>query len=684
MRSLVFLVVLLLAALLANASAPSQQRTEKTIARSEASIAPRANAKHKAVARPKVKMASRPKAKAKSKVRVPARPKKKAIKKKAPAKKKKTAKKNGVARPKAKIAPRPNAKPKAVVRPKTKVPSHPKKKTAVKKVQARPHKKPVARPKPKAVAKPKAKPPSRPKNKAASRKIPARPNKKAAPKQKAPAKKKAPARPNRKVAARPKAKAAAPKKAAAKKKVSIRPVKKGATHPNRKMNTVSRVSKTTLLPTIAVLDRSALYFKSYDTIVNVASFQSSGVVTFGGVQYAAWYSGNREAIIARRVLPATRWQSTSLGHKLSIDDSHNVISIAVSPRDGRIHVALDTHSTKLFYIKSEAGLALPGGRKKAWTRARFGPVQNALDGVKLEPAVTYPQFAITRAGALQLFYRSGISGNGAGQLAEYNNGKWTKIGGFTSGNGNYKGPNGVISNKRNLYVNGFTYSRTGRLFTSGTWREQNNKILCAGGGLTNHDIVYAYSDDAGRTWKNNAGKEIAQTGGKAQMSISSPGFTVSPLDPNHGLMNQESQTADNAGNPHILVSYVPGRFSSCVKAYAKDRTANARPFHLWRNPRTGAWVKTELPFRVASPLRSQIIIDRRNDAYVLLPFLRIAKATAKSGYKDWKMIFDGVQKGWKVEGEVTYDRERWAADGVLSVLFQSNKKVIQVADFKLQ
>ena len=117
------------------------------------------------------------------------------------------------------------------------------------------------------------------------------------------------------------------------------------------------------------LDPRGIYFVSYDGLVNVNSFQLSGVLTHGNYQYAAWYTSSRYAILARRQLGTSTWSTLQLPRQLSTNDSHNVIALGVSPADGKIHVALDCHSTQMFYTSSEAGLATNGA---SWTASRCG------------------------------------------------------------------------------------------------------------------------------------------------------------------------------------------------------------------------------------------------------------------------------------------------------------------------
>lgn len=239
-----------------------------------------------------------------------------------------------------------------------------------------------------------------------------------------------------------------------------------------------------------LLDASALYFVSYDGVVNNNSFQQNAILTYQGRQYATWYTASRNAVIARRTVGGTRWETVVLPHRLSTNDSHNVISLGISPQDGTIHVAMDTHNTRLFYLRSAAGLAT-GSR---WDAAAFGEVQRTLGGVELGP-MTYPRFVLTPEGRLQFSYRTGGSGNGVNELVEYTGGVWRKLGAWSSATGSYTGPNGVVSTTRNMYLHGLTYDRSGRLHAAFTWREGNSGVLCDPGGLSNHDTGYVHSDD---------------------------------------------------------------------------------------------------------------------------------------------------------------------------------------------
>ncbi len=429
-----------------------------------------------------------------------------------------------------------------------------------------------------------------------------------------------------------------------------------------------------------LLDQAALYFVSYDGLVNNASYQQSGILSHAGYQYAAFYTANRNAVVARRQLPSGAWQRVELPHQLSVNDSHNSISLGISPADGRLHLAMDTHNSRVFYVKSEAGL-VSDPASRSWTASRFGAVQRTLDGVELG-SITYPRFVVTPQQRLQFSYRTGGSGNGTMELAEYD-GAWRTLGKWSSATGSYTA-RGVTSATRNLYLHGLTYSATGRLHASFTWREGNTGLLCNPGGLANHDTGYVYSDDNGRTWRNNAGQQVATTGSGSLVAVGSPGHVVDALTVDHGLINQESQAIDATGNPHVVISYVPGRFTQCVSNFVQQRISFGRAFHLRRDAQ-GAWRKVEIPVALNAFGRSQIVLDAADNAYVVLPFGRIVAASKASGWTDWTVRFDGA--GLNAFGEVVVDRSR-VSQGVLSLLYQQRSSgttpsPIRVADFRL-
>ncbi|WNM31925.1 BNR repeat-containing protein [Streptomyces sp. Li-HN-5-11] len=434
----------------------------------------------------------------------------------------------------------------------------------------------------------------------------------------------------------------------------------------------------------SLLDARALYFVSYNGLVNNNSFQKNGLLTHQGYQYAVWYTADRNAVVARRPVGSSAWSVCRIGHTLSTNDSHNVISAGVSPSDGRLHLVMDSHSSRYFYVKSVAGL-MSSPASHPWSSAQFGPVQTSMDGVALTSTFTYPQFIVSPAGRLQLSYRTGVSGNGQAALAEYNGSSWANLGNWSSNTGIYTSTHGS-SSRRNLYLHGLDYGRDGTLHVFGTWREQSSSVMCSSGGLTNHDTVYVSSTDNGRTWRNSAGAVVGRTG-SSPVSVTSAGLVVDALSPDHALMNQESQAVDSAGLPHALISYVPGRFAQCVTDYVSGRVANARPFHVWKDA-SGGWHKTEIPVALGSSQRSQLVLDAYDNAYAVMPYGRIVAASAGSKWTDWTMIYDG-RNSLRAFGEVVVDHTRISQDGVLSFMYQEKSSgstapsPLRVIDFRL-
>lgn len=430
------------------------------------------------------------------------------------------------------------------------------------------------------------------------------------------------------------------------------------------------------------LDERALYFVSYDGLVNNNAFQKNGLLTHKGHQYAVWYTADRNAVVGRRRPGADTWETARVGHRLRYDDSHNVICMGVSRTDGRLHLVMDSHSDGFTYVKSAAGL-LDDPAATSWTASRFGAPQPTLDGLALTPRFTYPQFVATPEGRLQLSYRAGVSGNGRNALAEYDLTGWTALGEWSASTGTYRSAHGT-STARSMYLHGIDYDGDGRLHSFFTWREHDAAVTFSGGGITNHDTGYVYSDDRGRTWRNDAGRVVGTTGGADRVGVTDAGLVVDPLGPDHGLMNQESQWTDSAGRPHAVISHVPARFGRCTADYVADRTTHGRAFHLRRT--ADGWRKTEIPVPLKSSQRTKLVLDRYDNAYAVLPHGRIAGASAASGHTDWRLLYDGG--GLNAFGEVVVDETRVARSGVLSFLYQERStgttpSPLHVVDFRL-
>jgi hypothetical protein len=432
-----------------------------------------------------------------------------------------------------------------------------------------------------------------------------------------------------------------------------------------------------------VLSSNATAIKSYDTNVNVASYRQHGILYHQGYQFVAWFNGNaRNAVVARRsldptTLQASAWSWAYVRFILSSDgDSHNVISMGVSPVEGRLHLAIGQHGAQLYTIRSGAGAVTA----QPWDNAVFGGTGTSDSGAAAPMAglpgypaatnqVTYPYFLDGPEGTLQLAYRTGSSGDGEMQLAEYHadSGDWSYVGPFTSATGSYT-QNNVTSSSRNAYPHGLDYDGAGRLHMAFTFRENLNLTFIAGctSTISNHDTLYMYSDDRGRTWKNNAGATVSDLRAGSSAGIASPGLVIDPLPIGRDLMNQETQIPDHANLLHAVISYVPDRYQP---GCATDRS-QAQPHHLWRAA-DGTWSKTEIRLGGQDVNqgydRSKLFVDAGDNLYLLLPDLRLLGASAGAKWTDWRLLWDGRSRG--NYGEAIIDRTLTREAGGVSVLY---------------
>lgn len=113
--------------------------------------------------------------------------------------------------------------------------------------------------------------------------------------------------------------------------------------------------------------------------------------------------------------------------------------------------------------------------------------------------------------------------------------------------------------------------------------------------------------------------------------------------------------------------YLLGRFTQCVSDYETGRVSYARAFHLYRNS-TNLWTKVEIPFALNDIGRSQIVLDSKDNAYVVLPFGIIATASKSTTWTDWTEVFTG--SGLSAFGEVTIDRSRALASSIVGIFYQ--------------
>lgn len=406
---------------------------------------------------------------------------------------------------------------------------------------------------------------------------------------------------------------------------------------------------------------------AYGTSMNGQTFQQEGVISYNGWQYAAYFDASKRPAIARRSLPDGAWEQIVFNDygPISHSDVHNVNVVGICPEDGSIHLAFDHHNHPLRYRRSIAGVAT-NPAQHAWTQSLFSATTSQLEPGQSVSGVSYPQFFTSPQGKLQFCFRIGSSGNGDWHLYEYSAAGWERLGMLFSREGTYSG-----KNTRSAYPNQFRYDRSGRLHITWSWRE-------AGSDLTgNHDLGYAYSTDFGRTWRNNAGDQIAlldgATGSAHAIKLATPGHVAYPIRYAWGYMNTTTQAVDAKGRVHVISWRNPDDAASSTTDLNQWRY-----FHYWRDT-DGTWRERLLPFHGRKP---QLVLDDLGNMYLFFgqgsdlnyhdndpgARLAIATATEASGWTDWKIVSNLT--GRLYHGEPLLDLPRWERERILSVYHQ--------------
>ena len=181
--------------------------------------------------------------------------------------------------------------------------------------------------------------------------------------------------------------------------------------------------------------------------------------------------------------------------------------------------------------------------------------------------VTYPRF-YSDGGNFVLYMRlGGGSGNANSHFFNYESGRWTVNTETASKflDRNWSGGDKTV----NAYPQGLAF-HNGRRHLTWCWRDTPVATTC-------HDLCYAYSDDNGKTWLNNNGQVIAETG-VSFITADSPGVSVSPIPPGTRYINGGSMTVDSSGRVHVLV-----------------RSEDGSPAHFGRDPVTAKWTRQKAP-----------------------------------------------------------------------------------------
>jgi len=410
--------------------------------------------------------------------------------------------------------------------------------------------------------------------------------------------------------------------------------------------------------------------------INVNSFQQDAIVSFAGYQYAAWYedsdhdSSTRHIWIARRKLHGAEWQKMVLrDYQQTRNDGHNTISIGISG-DGIIHMAYDLHNMDMNYRKSVSPVALEA-EKHPWTSDIFTPNLKSLSqwDSSLFNKMTYPRFLRLEGGDLLFEFRRGRSGLGDDYLWRYHiaTAQWlpvgTEFGLYLKGIGNNAYINGIDCHRGKIYVS-WTY----RNFVEDGGPSEYSSQAGPNGPENNHDLLFAFSEDDGITWKDSNGKRL-----NSPIMPSEEGIVAFKIPMNSGILNQEGQTVDINGVFHV------------VNRETTDGTASW--YHYWLKNQT--WHRSAIhhelldtPQQIAN--RAKLLCDNFGNLFALIPgntrsTFTILKACPHDGYGEWNALFH--EEGF--DGEPLFDREGRFDDGVVSILQRTSQepRKIVVLDF---
>jgi hypothetical protein len=413
------------------------------------------------------------------------------------------------------------------------------------------------------------------------------------------------------------------------------------------------------------LTGAGLTIVSYGGYLNGESFQQEGILSYNGYQYAAFWNTARHVVMARRALPSGAWSTFEFSDYTNNEsDAHNTISLGICPGDGTLHVSFDHHVSNLHYRKSVSNL-VTAPATATWAASSFGAVSGSLVGSTAITMLTYPRF-VTEPGGNKLLFGARLGNSGAGDeyLWEYDatSRAWTSLGKYLDG----------IVDNINGYPHGLSYTKGGtRLHVSWCWRATSD-------ATTNYDLLYAYSDDNGRTWKNNAGTSVASTGSSFLRS-NTAGIQVWAIKQNRGLINQEHMAVDATGRVHVLLSHMPD--SQADDSNFDSARSKAQFFDYWRN-NAGTWTRVPIGLSVIANLRGKFAISTANNVYAILPDLRIVGASPSNNFSTWAPL---VTDSGRFFSDPLIDAARLVSEDKLTVFYpEKSSPNIWILDYTLR
>ena len=417
---------------------------------------------------------------------------------------------------------------------------------------------------------------------------------------------------------------------------------------------------------------------------NSASWDQEKIVSFGHFQYTVYWDSDRIFVLARRDLRNNTVQTLRLPQStLTSDDPHRNTCLGISPGDGRLHISWDHHNNPLHYTRSRPGFLTDP--PKQITVDDIEPEQPITEDRAIVSRVTYPRFLSDAQEDLFLWYRQGGSGNGDNYLHRYRakDGTWSLVGKVFSSRGIYAPWNN--SESRNAYFHDLLFDSKNRLHATWVYREMSATWA------SNHDLHYAYSDDSGRTWHNNAGQKIADTAEDDPIELSDPGIVVREIPVFSWIMNAGCMALDSKNRPHVITYKLPSPQKPDELAHnpPAEIFQDLRFVHYWRSE-DGTWrggepiVETE----EGNVARGDIVFGADDTLYFVHPDrkragFRCLESRAADEWQRWRTHLLPVEN---VSGRDAskHDRGLWTKEGILSFTAQFGRQGFGIIDLRLQ
>ncbi len=434
--------------------------------------------------------------------------------------------------------------------------------------------------------------------------------------------------------------------------------------------------------------------------INATAFKNQSLITVGDYQFTSFYTGvnqaNHQLVIGRRNLAASpnTWDLLRTGFtSFNVGDAHDVSTIGIDG-DGFLHLSWGMHNNAMQYARSTAAVVNDNPLAMTGVLANVLPLQSGGD-------FTYPEFYnIPGSGDLLFTYRTAASGNGEYQLARWDNAAnvWNAVHAARNStdasavqpwiDNDFSGDSNVDAN---AYHNGLQYDSTGRLHVTWTWRSGTNPS-----GFndyqSNHNIMYAYSDNDGVDWRLQNGTLLQRdpTGAPTiTHDIDEANATpVINLPFGSSLINQASSAIGPDDHLYTATWYAP---NAAAGNHTRQYMLLEFDGTTWEQHQVAARASENSNNRVAESSlgtfrmsRPIVLTDDDNRVFVVYSdyqrdptavptaqkknFVTIAYSESPAR-DDWQTIDLATNDDMNL-WEPKYDLTRWKEDGVLSMLYQ--------------